>query len=72
MFQLNCDALLENNPSKSHLPMVIHEQEVTIVLLITWQEVVPLFANKKSHCEGFTVNIKFQNMYNACLWEFGI
>ncbi len=42
--------------------MVIYKQEVTFLLLITWQEMVTLLANNKSHNNIFKMNIKFQNM----------
>ncbi len=53
VFQLNFDAILEKNANKvtsfSPLKIVIHKQEVKMLLLPGWQEVVPQLANKKTH-----------------------
>ncbi len=35
--------------SSSPLEMGIHKQKVALLTLVTWQEVVPLLANKKNH-----------------------
>ncbi len=39
--------------------MGIHKHEVTILLMVTWQEVVPLLANKSY--SSFKMNINFRN-----------
>ncbi len=41
----------------SLLQIVIHKQEVTILLVPVWLKVVPLLANKKSHYYRFKMNI---------------
>ncbi len=47
--------------------MIIHKQEVTFLLLPVLQQVVPLFANTKSHYYSFKLYIKVQNMCQTYL-----
>ncbi len=53
--------------SPSTLKMAIYKQEVTFLSLVTWQEVVPLLANKKSHYYSFKMNIKVQSVTDTSI-----
>ncbi len=40
-------------------------------IIMTYQEVVPLLVNKKSHYNSFKMNIKLHNMCRHAHWYFG-
>ncbi len=42
--------------------MGIHKDVVAFLTLVTWQEVVPLIGNKKSHYYSIKINITVPNI----------
>ncbi len=56
-----------SNKVSSCSPLKMGKQEVTLLSLVTWQEVVPLHGNKTSSYYSFKMNIKVQNMCQTCI-----
>lgn len=53
-----------------NLVLIHYWKGSTILLLIAWQEVVPLIVNNKSHYYSFKTIIKYQSIFLTCLLVF--